>query len=416
MNPVIKKIKKALKIATASLLIAGTISAGAVYVAVNHEYSTYATDKQIETIAEALDCDISYLTRRDNHYCVMKHNGDEPIYVYIDETVSDDDKVYIIQSLDYVFGVVGKINSHYRYQIVDEAEYLAQSDKSTIRYSVGDPKTHYDGRDIDVSGTAESILDDVSKLTNKRVTNRFYINLRKDDGTYGYDAITRLGTCIHELSHTICFADVHTLESIKTTDKHYGNTLMQSDHNGKLQHVYTPNDYKILLSVFTENMTEDKLRNSIGDIKAEVQEYEKWYYEYFTEQVIERSKATHKLERGDYSFTASRTWVMMDNTKYKNFYELNIENNKYSLKIFDENYKLVDEAVGKVIWANGVAVLKDVTLKVGMHPANENEHHQGGYIEDLSVISYGKKIELYNVFINDNYTLTEIEMEQELGL
>ena len=54
MNPVIKKIKKALKIAAASLLIAGTISVGAVYATVNREYSTYATDEQIETIAEAL--------------------------------------------------------------------------------------------------------------------------------------------------------------------------------------------------------------------------------------------------------------------------------------------------------------------------------------------------------------------------
>jgi len=77
---------------------------------------------------------------------------------------------------------------------------------------------------------------------------------------------------------------------------------------------------------------------------------------------------------------------------------------------------LVDEAVGKVIWCNGVAVLKDVTLKVGMHPAKEDERYKGGYIEDLSIISYGHKMALYNVFINDGYDLTPMEMEQELGL
>ena len=82
----------------------------------------------------------------------------------------------------------------------------------------------------------------------------------------------------------------------------------------------------------------------------------------------------------------------------------------------DENYKLVDEAVGDVVWCNGVAVLKDVTLKVGMHPANKNEHYAGGYVEDLSVVSYGNRVVLYNVFTNDNYNLNLIELEQSFNL
>jgi len=413
MNPVIKKIKKFLKVTTASLLIAGTISAGAV-AAVNHKFSTYATDEQIETIAEALDCDISYLTQKDNHYCVMGHNGDEPIYVYFDETLSEKDKAYAIESLDYVFGIVGDINSRYRYQIVDEAEYLKQSGKSTIKYTIGDPEAYYEGKTIDVAGNAKSKLNVLTKLTNKRVANRFYINIRSCDEATPHETI--LGIYIHELMHLIAFSDVHTLKSIRTTDKHYGNTIMQASHGGKMLCVLTPNDYKILISAFTENMSENELKESIGDVKQKVANYEKEYYKIFTKETIQRSNATHKLEKGDFSFTTSRKWVISDKIEYQNFYELNIVNNRYSLKIFDKNYKLVDEAVGKVIWCNGVAVLKDVTLKVGMHPAKEDERYKGGYIEDLSVISYGHKMALYNVFINDGYDLTPMEMEQELGL
>lgn len=411
-KPVIKKVKNFIKCATASVLIAGTISAAALG-AINYRYSSYATDDQIETIAEKLNCDISYLTKRDGHYCVMGHNGDEPIYVYLDETVTEEDRAIAVESLDYVFGVIGDINEHYRYEIVDEATYLKKSNKTTIKYSVGNPVTHYEGKEVEVAGTAMSQTDKLSKFTNKRTANRFYINIREADGEI--DHATRLGTYIHELMHLVAFADVHTLKSMQTTTKHYGNTVMQAAHAGEMVCVFTPNDYKALVSVLTENMTERQLMESFGNIQEKVANYEKEYYKFFAEKTIERSCATHKLEKGDFDFTASKKWVMMDNAEYQNFYELHIENNKYSLKIFDENYKLIDEAVGQVVWCKGVAILKDVSLKFGMYPASQHDRYEGGYIEDWSVVSFGDRFQLYNVFINDHCNLTPT-LEQELGL
>lgn len=412
MKPIIKKIKKILKISTASALLGATLFAGVVAYS-NIKFSDYAPDSQVDAIAQSLNCDTSYLTKRDGHYCRMQHNGDEPIYVYFDETLTELDEELATKSLDYVFGVIGDINENYRYEIVDKAVYDAKENKSRIKYIVGNPTTKYGDLDIEVNGTAESILNKQTKLTNKRLTDDFLITMDELEENYTYEG--RLYTYIHELLHLVGFADVHTLESMKTTDKFYGNTIMLSDNSGDVD-IITPNDYKALLSLLTEKLGEEELTERIGDYKQKVVQYEKDYYKFYVKKVAENSGATQRLQEGDLCFEGRLRRIMLDNSETVTYYEVSIVGNNYNLKIFNEKNMLIDEASGDVVRYNGVAVLKNVCLKNGIDPTSDEEFYEGGYINNLSIVQYDKYFELYDVCTNFGIRLNAVELENDLTL
>ena len=129
----IKKIKKGLKIAVATTLLAVSLTSCSV------PHQEYATQEEIVETAETLDCDMGYINKTSNNYYVrMKHNNGEPIYVCFDKEYSESLKEMAKESLDYIFGIVGKINSNYTYKIVDKWEFDLMLNKTKIYYSFGE--------------------------------------------------------------------------------------------------------------------------------------------------------------------------------------------------------------------------------------------------------------------------------------
>ena len=59
----------------------------------------------------------------DDDFLRMKHNNGDPIYVCFDKEYSEDLKEQAKKSLDYIFGIAGKINNHYHYEIVNKFEF-----------------------------------------------------------------------------------------------------------------------------------------------------------------------------------------------------------------------------------------------------------------------------------------------------
>ena len=90
MKPIIKKIKNGLKILTINLLMVGTILSTTS--CSNPSFENFNSDDDIISIAEKLDCDISYLKEYRDNYVRMQHNGDEPIYVCFDADLTEKEK------------------------------------------------------------------------------------------------------------------------------------------------------------------------------------------------------------------------------------------------------------------------------------------------------------------------------------
>ena len=132
---IIKKVKTGLKMAAVALIGAATVAAGAVVYA-NYEYSDYASNATINNIAELIDCDKSNLITINGEYVRMEHNGDEPIYVCIDDEYTETERTAVEKSLNNFFGIIGKINSKYRYKIIKKDEFDSIKNKTKIYYTL----------------------------------------------------------------------------------------------------------------------------------------------------------------------------------------------------------------------------------------------------------------------------------------
>ena len=117
----------------------GAITIAGFTVGKNYEiFKNYSTSDELSDYCESLECDTSYILKANNELLRMKHNNGEPIYVYIDEDISDLEKKYIKQSLDKMFGIVGSINNKYHYEIVNKSKYDSQLNKTRIYYTYGE--------------------------------------------------------------------------------------------------------------------------------------------------------------------------------------------------------------------------------------------------------------------------------------
>ena len=120
---VLKKKGSALKIGLVYFLSTMAVITGAGAIYGNISLADYANNDQINAIAKELDCDLGYVSKVNKKYARMQHNGKDPVYVCFDSRLSELEKQCATKALDYMFGIVGEINSNYRYQIVNKSEY-----------------------------------------------------------------------------------------------------------------------------------------------------------------------------------------------------------------------------------------------------------------------------------------------------
>lgn len=409
-QPTVKNKKNGLKIAVASMLSAVTLAIGGAAAYQNVKLKDYADNQQINHIAAELNCDMSIFFKSNNNYLVMEHNGDEPIYVYLDETIKGRDVALAKQSLDYVFDIVGDINENYDYEIVDKSTFDSKIGKTKIEYGLGDVEL----KDVKLNGLAHHNPNILSYLTSKSTTNDYKITIR-DYSIEEQDDESRLYIYIHELLHTFGFNDVYTLEKLQTTTKHYGNTIMNTEQ-GQVRTVITPDDLKILMSAYTKQMPEAELEQKIELYKQKIKEYENMYYDYYSKIVHEKSSIANKIENTNFKLDGEISTAYEDGRVLETYYEIDITDDKYHFVILNDKNKIIDSCDGEVLWKDGFAVLRNITLKHGIRPNIKNESYEGGYVQDWSIIDCGNHYELYDTFTNSGYWMYETELESELGV
>ena len=377
---ILKKKGQGFKIGFVATLSSIVILTGGAAVYGNVSLADYSNNKQINSIAQELDCDTSYLTEVHDKYVRMEHNGKEPIYVCFDGQLSEVEKASAINSLDYVFGIVGKINDKYRYKVIDKSKYDKSAFKTKIYFDKNDDGgASGDIADIDID------LNVFSYFTSKRTMYNFEIHQKSSAKTN--EELEFMYT--HELWHAFGISDVYYNEN---TTKHQGNTVIKPELGRKVG-IITPNDFKCLISLYAEKFDSQSEQNvAVENFKSMIEEYEEYYYDYFASRVVEYKGIQESISTNAFYWQGYSQFTVNNSQSVGYFYKIQVNDGQYIFKILDTSNNLLDSYTGKAHDKNGIIVLQDVELKEGLLPGLKG--NPNGYIQDFALVQQNGVVKL----------------------
>jgi len=387
-----KNGKRFVKASGAILLTVATILGS--FGLVSHNKANRISDEsQVETIAESLTCDLSYMKHNSTGGVVrMMHNGDEPIYVHITDEMNEEENKLIKESLDYVFHIVGSINNNYKYELVDKEEYYKQKilGKTTIKYVEGPCISG----PIDANGQISRKTNVLKNFSENDYYSRYVIEYNREGSKHhSYDE--KLYVFLHELLHAFGLDDVYVDGPHKKTDIDYRNTIMKGSGN-----IITPNDFKCLLSAYAEKLSGGKLSEYIDKAEQVSSEYEKYYYENRIEKLRDYENDTLiDLEGKDVNSMFESTLTDVDGTILSQQVNLKIEGNRYTLEISGGGRESVCVVSGVVLEQNGVKILRNVKFTGSFELSEMGKAEET--IMDLYVVRIQNRDMLYDA---NNYS------------
>ncbi len=388
MKKILKKktLVKLISAGSLSIIILNTSIIGYQFISAKVTAGKYASNEQVDEIAQALNCDTAYLKYdNDKQFTFLQHNNGKPIYVAISPEMPEKERGQIISTLDHVFGLVGEINSNYHYSIVDEDELSKQKEKgrTTINYTVGSaPESYESASGLNTSFQNMNVLTFTDKHLN--IGSTIFLNQKKlsqEDNSAIF---------LHETLHSFGFDDVY---SNLTTTLHQ-NTVMYPYNKISIM---TPNDYKCLIATCSPQFSSEKEKEDfIEKFSAKVNDYERTYCAYAKDY----RNISPLSSKGDFHFEAELTYRISLNEIFFTSYHIDVKDDKYKFSIFDENENLLDETTGKTIDIDGVRFLTDVRLEKGMQP--NNPEYNNPYYSTFAIGNQGKYSTLFNVMDNNN--------------
>ena len=382
--------KKFIKAAGATILslslLLGVCSAKS-----NQISNKISSEEQAHIIAEALNCDMSYMRFNYSKDIIrMMHNDEEPIYVGISKEMNQEENQLIQESLDYVFGIVGKINDKYKYKIVDSAEFTKQNltGKTTIYYIEG-PCDFLDRTPSGLIFRTSNLIEKVGKKENNDYYTDYIIKFDREKAKdKEYD--DKLYTFIHELLHAFGLDDVYTAGLLKKTDINHKNTIMKSASMGN---IITPNDLKCLLSAYSKDFQGQELDEYIEKCKQVCQSYETFYYENRVERLKSYEKDTISLDGQDVSSVFKGKLITLEGEEHELEIVVDIQGDQYVVKFSGGGRESDCIATGDVLEVDGVKVLRDVHFS-GNFELNQPEKET---IMDLYVVRLETRDMIYDV-------------------
>jgi len=398
-----KKINKLLKAAPATLL-AATIAIGVYHVSSEIALKDNSSIKQVSQYQEEFDVVSGYQHTNGER---LKHNGDEPIYIQIDEKFSAEQKETMIQALDFIFGLVGDINDNYRYEIVDDVNQLKYFNKTKINYSIQDKVIH---NNKEVYGLYTTYLDVFKSNKKGEFINKGNVDIENENAS---DLDELYFTTLHETFHLFGVKDVY-FNSIGET---YNNTFINVGNRHTLKMI-TPNDYKLLISLYAKDLNElkeNERQEYISQLEQKIEDYTFRYYSHYQE--------AHKQDLIKKGFSAydvmiNTTYVPLENdidvtftdtisTKGISAIRVKVKGDKYVIATYDENNNLLESCMGKAYHVGGQIFLHNVELKnlkkgsqtyadlcVEMH-TNNTKYYRLRDIVDTIYSAAGINTELY---------------------
>lgn len=357
-TPKIKKMLKTVFDFTLTAALSFTVVVGGKSVYTSAKTKNYAPMEQIEEVAKNLNCDLTYISQgKFNKQILLRHNGDKPIYVSIEEGFTEEEKSDIIYTLDNIFGLMKDINSHYTYEIVEEDKMPKNMFTSTIKYKLLGSEEKDDSFAKNYFGNKDLLMNPFIKPTINRSTivyNRDLIESKKTD---------RIIVLTHELLHSFGFADVYFSE----IGKYYYNTILKASNvfkeydKAKEFPIITPNDYRCLIALYAEKFKNEQEKNAyINKFKLKAIEYDNLYYGIY--------KDLNDLNGFD---TES---LYFNGTFLNKKYEVKVKNNSYLFTIYDKNDNIIERCNGQAINIDGVFFLRNVEFQKGFNPTDKGSY------------------------------------------
>ena len=359
-KPILKNPKvQNLVAATLSVGIVGMVLFGA-HIAADHIHKDYSSVDQVYALEQSLGAENSY---RFDWTARVSHNGDEPIYVDFANEITEQEQHEVEEALDYVFGIVNGINDRYKYEVVDDIKSAEYAGKSSISFQVSDLKKNVQG--CIVAGTKfSSIFSSKGRINNTSVID-FDIDMLRESRE------DLKSVAIHELLHCFGIDDVY----LKNNNGYHANTFISSDYTSLEFHKITPNDYKLLASLYApEFKSQEQFDEYVKSINEKVDEYSYGFYSEYN-KTVDKMKEEKMLGLG---FSKERVAEVLETTQLDNNIDVTFGNvlnakdiesirvkvkgDKFVIATFDKDGVMLESNEGKALNCDGKIYLQNVHL------------------------------------------------------
>lgn len=423
----LKQIGKDFKFVGTTLMIAASVLLGHKALVLKD----YAPQNQIKEIANGLDCDLDYFEFNSfKKAAALEHNGDEPIYISFSDEMTDIQKETVTQTLDYMFKIVGQINDNYQYEIVDQSTAKKKNllGKTVINYEVAEDVSSSSASTIgNVQATATSSFDPISVMIGKPIIPRATITLDNKDWA---DGDSGFSVYLHELYHTFGVRDIYLSDS--DVNKEYNNTFINNaiDNFNYL----SPNDFKCLVSVYSEKMNEDELKEHISQYKQICEEYESFYYTKLVEHLKNEQVENYNLvnqdspvEKDTYFKDIGEDFTICQiktGKRYKSeglgqvsvdTYIIKVKDGRYYFTVKDLSGNIICQETGIADYVDGAVVLKDLNLDTTLNPYRNGLPENGGIYNPVVFLNQNGEYVFTEMFsqTNDNFDAISEGLEDD---
>lgn len=334
-----------------------------------HISNNYLSQEELYEYCESLECDTSYiLTTSKDNMLRMQHNNGEPVYVCIDENLSDFEKECIKKSLDKMFGLVGRINNKYYYKIVNKFEYKTKFNKTRIYYTLGELEERVGGR---MNGSEIYDNGDVALIRDYTVyldlENFKYLN-------YDYETVVEY-SINHETFHLFGIDDVYNSNKQNT----YIN--VHESLNGNIDDL-TPNDVRCLIALYA-----DKNKTNPENIEEYYKDILDYYYNNYITQIVYKQQLEQSFYYENFIFNAYVTSSGDDNKE--NFiydYKITVQDGHYEFELIDGlNNRVLKSCSGNARVQNGIVLLENVNMFANLVVPYSEYYLSKNYIKDLII-------------------------------
>lgn len=359
----IKKIRDkalGLMILTGYFLGGVTIGTGGFVLASEITYSNHSRVSTINDISDRLNCidvNMSDPTTR------MQHNNGEPIYVSISSEIPQEKRKVIEDVLNYIFCIVGGINNNYYYSLIEDVNAKEYKNKASINIFLKEQS-----EDVGATYRANKKLV-LSTLSGRGAFAKTCEVEIDPDSLYASEGIELYDIFLHEMLHVFGLNDVYFLKTGKIQEQTQINVAVGSHNIKKI----TPNDYKLLASMYHKPFKDDQEKESFFlKFNTFIEQYEKAYYsEHY--KIVKKNEHDGWAEICDYEELISKftyrqeiqslntTLEMLGDIEAK-YFKLNITEGHYTLEVYNAEKKLLDKCVGEVCRVEDAVYLKGVSL------------------------------------------------------
>lgn len=354
-NSVVKIIEKISKISLISVLGFALLREG--YRGYSIYTGEYNNQQTIVNNSKELDANlrIAQFYMQNGSVSRLKYNIDKPIYVYVKDGYTPEQKQVIKDVISEFNNIFKDINNNYKFEIVGSSEYV-------MARIIGHTAIVFDNEQ---NSSSELILGENRSLSARPFPNMTLFSkisikgkkMEEDLSTFKY-------VVMHELLHSFGLGDLY---SEFDAPERFSTLMYTTEFNAKLNKIY-PNDYAVLLSIY-HNILDDNNKvdaNKLGKARRLYENYEKEFYKNFIklyeeEQTISSLSKISDEELGVFSYFLPSTYVNGKDIVNETITFLN--NDKFRLNVFKNGENIHSQTGAFKRIENMIILNKDVTEK-----------------------------------------------------